>query len=75
MNTREFLEKYDADEIQQMMDNGLLNEQIEEMRAMGRTDAQIGEQLAKRWSDEKLDKVAPVDQPLWRPLHLGTVGG
>jgi len=57
MNTREFLEKYDADEIQQMMDNGLLNEQIEEMRAMGRTDAQIGEQLAKRWSDEKLDKV------------------
>jgi hypothetical protein len=57
MKAREFLEKYDADEIQEMMDNGLLNEQIEEMRATGRTDGQIGEQLAKRWSDEKMDKV------------------
>jgi hypothetical protein len=40
-----------------MMDNGLINEQIEAMRSTGRTDAQIGEQLAKRWSDEKMDKV------------------
>jgi hypothetical protein len=30
MKTREFLEKYDADEIQEMMDNGLIEEQIEE---------------------------------------------
>lgn len=57
MKTREFLEKYDDSEIEEMMNNGLLNKQIEAMRAMGRTDGQIGEQLAKRWSDEKMDKV------------------